>query len=327
MITPHLRSARALTGFILLAVTASLIFGLAFIQALSYNLVFPVLLGLFLLGLAAGFIQEGIGLASVLADFKAFSGKDALDFIAVFCGTLATFYLNRKLGIGAVLASSLIGVLGALIFKAQAVAIFCGSFAGMSCTVTFSSWICIGAAGVLAGIVFLLGKDLFKGVGGKLGTIAFAATLGASFLRGIELLSLPMPDWEHAGLIILYSIAGVVATFVLNHRYGHGPVLASSFIGILAGVLLPSLHGAELGSTLAVMVFCASFAGMSDRTRLPNEGAACIAGLVCGLVFIHSTPYLGGAGGKLGTIAFAAVIAYSGVDRLVGKLQARLISL
>jgi hypothetical protein len=327
MIALHLRPARALTGFALLTGTASLIFGLAFIQALSYNPVFPVLLGLFLVGLAAGFFQEGIGLASALADFKAFSGKDACDFLAVFAGTLATFYLNRKLGIGAVLASSLVGVLGALIFKAQAVAIFCGSFAGMSCPITFSSWYCIGAAGVLAGIIFLLGKDLFKGVGGKLGTIAFAATLGASYLRGIELLSLPMPDWEHAGLIIIYSITGVVATFVLNHRFSHGPVLASAITGILAGVLLPSLHGAQLGSTLAIMVFCASFAGMSDRTRLPNEGAACIAGLLCGLVFIHSTPYLGGAGGKLGTIAFGAVIAYSGVDRLLGRLLARFIRL
>jgi hypothetical protein len=141
------------------------------------------MLGLFLMGLAAGLILEGIGLASALADFKTFSGKDAIDFLAVFGGTLATFYLNRKLGIGAVLASSLIGFLGALIFKNQATAIFCGSFAGMS-----------------------------------------------------------------------------------------------------------------------------------DRARLPNEGAACIAGLLCGLVFIHSTPYLGGAGGKLGTIAFGTVIAYSGVD-------------
>jgi hypothetical protein len=327
MIALHLRSARAITGFTLLTGTASLIFGLAFIQALSYHLVFPVLLGLFLIGLATGFIQEGFGLASALADFKAYNSKDALDFLAVFAGTLATFYLNRKLGIGAVLASSLIGVLGALIFKAQAVAIFCGSFAGMSCPVTFPSWFCIGSAGILSGIVFLLGKDLFKGAGGKLGTIAFAATLGASYLRGIELLSLPMPDWEHAGMIIFYSMSGVVTTYVLNHRYGHGPVLSSAFTGIVAGVLLPSLHGAELGNTLAIMVFCASFAGMSERTRLPNEGAACIAGLLCGLVFIHSTPYLGGAGGKLGTIAFAAVIAYSGADRLVDRLLARLIRL
>lgn len=327
MIAMRLPSARALTGFALLAGTAGLIFGLAFIQALSYPLVFPFLVGLFVAGLVAGLIQEGIGLASALADFKSYCGQDAVDFIAVFSGTLATFYLNRKLGIGAVLASSLVGVLGALVFKKQATAIFCGSFAGMSCTVTFSTLICIGLAGVLSGIIFLLGKDLFKGVGGKLGTIAFAGTLGASYLRGLELLSLPMPDWEHAGMILFYSAAGVVATYALNHRFGHGPVLASAFIGILAGVLLPGIHGAELGSTLAIMVFCASFAGMSDKVRLPNEGAACIAGLLCGLVFIHSTPYLGGAGGKLGTIAFGAVLAYSGVDQLMGRLQVSLVRL
>ena len=37
------------------------------------------------------------------------------------------------------------------------------------------------------------------------------------------------------------------------------------------------------------------------------------AGIICGFVFIYSSPHLGGAGGKLGTIAFGSVIALKGI--------------
>jgi len=38
-----------------------------------------------------------------------------------------------------------------------------------------------------------------------------------------------------------------------------------------------------------------------------------IAGVICALVFMFTSPYLGGAGGKLGTIAFGTVIALKGM--------------
>ena len=74
-------------------------------------------------------------------------------------GTLASFlpYLNRK--------SSYLQKLPS--------AIYCGVFVGMSSTEITPSLGFVISAGVLAGIFLLLSKNLFVGVGGKLGTMAF----------------------------------------------------------------------------------------------------------------------------------------------------------
>ncbi|MCJ7695804.1 MAG: hypothetical protein MUO40_10310, partial [Anaerolineaceae bacterium] len=67
---------------------------------------------------------------------------------------------------------------------------------------------------------------------------------------------------------------------------------------------------------LAVVVICASFIGMTVRTRCSNFWQMVMAGLVMGVVIIYSTPLLGGAGGKLGSIAFIAILCVCGYKDL-----------
>lgn len=102
--------------------------------------------------------------------------------------------------------------------------------------------------------------------------------------------------------------------------HGNGPVLASSVVGMLGGLVLPVVFPAQ-GANLAVVAICASFGGMSSRERLPNAWAVLAVGVFTGVVFIFSTPHLGGAGGKLGTIAFGSVLAVSGFRCAAGQLD------
>jgi hypothetical protein len=76
---------------------------------------------------------------------------------------------------------------------------------------------------------------------------------------------------------------------------------------------MPVAHP-PVGSLLAAAVFCASFVGMASEERLPSGGRIALAGLVAGAVFVYTTPYVGGSGGKLGTIAFGSCLAVVGVD-------------
>ncbi|MBN1247333.1 MAG: hypothetical protein JXC32_06720, partial [Anaerolineae bacterium] len=46
-------------------------------------------------------------------------------------------------------------------------------------------------------------------------------------------------------------------------------------------------------------------------------------GFVAGIIFVYSMPLAGGAGGKLGTIAFGAVLAVCGWCDLVGTFVKR----
>jgi hypothetical protein len=76
----------------------------------------------------------------------------------------------------------------------------------------------------------------------------------------------------------------------------------------VGGLLLPALEP-EAGTLLAVAVFCASFTGMSSPKRLPGAPWLTVAGLITGAAFVISLPVLGGAGGKLGTLALGAATA------------------
>ncbi|MCA1755133.1 MAG: hypothetical protein LC641_10625 [Spirochaeta sp.] len=230
--------------------------------------------------------------------------------------------MSIDMALGSVVASALVGMCAATLFKPHAAPAFAGSFVGMASPELFG-YPGVALAGAIAGLVFVAGKRVFNGYGGKLGTTAWSGCLGAVLILGRPMLSAPVPAWDVGWLLVVYSIAGAVLTFVVSVHYSQGPVMASSLVGLLAGLLLPAFHGPVLGGTLAVMVFCASFAGMSGTVRFRNAAWMVPAGAVCAVAFMYSAPFLGGAGGKLGTIAFGSVIGLHGLIDIGQKLQRR----
>ena len=100
-------------------------------------------------------------------------------------GAIATYYL-QKIGLNAVIASCIVGLVGALIgyfFKTEDITyvIFAGSFVGMTAiSITSLPIICI--AGTLCGVLYLFTENHFIGYGGKLGAIAFVSLIIVSSL-------------------------------------------------------------------------------------------------------------------------------------------------
>ncbi|GGG45973.1 hypothetical protein [Bizionia arctica] len=106
-------------------------------------------------------------------------------------GAIICFALNVYTGLGSVLAASITGVLASFIpclnkksyyLKDLPPAIYCGTFIGMSSMEISSSWNFVLAAGVLSGIYYILSKNLYIGIGGKLGTIAFGGVISVSLI-------------------------------------------------------------------------------------------------------------------------------------------------
>jgi hypothetical protein len=58
---------------------------------------------------------------------------------------------------------------------------------------------------------------------------------------------------------------------------------------------------------------------MSSKERIPNEFYMILTGIICAITFVYTFSYLGGAGGKLGTIAFGSVIVVSLLQRVWRK--------
>ena len=175
----------------------------------------------------------------------------------------------------------------------------------------------------------ILHLDSFNGFGGKLGTTAFIGCVLAATFTGQDFLAGTIPQGLLASQILIYGVIGAVLTFVLNVRLNNSAVISSGIVGLLAAVVLPIIHPAN-GAILSVMAYCASFAGMSAKTRISNEVQMMLAGMIAGLIFIYTSPFLGGAGGKLGTTAFTSVITVNGLaviyEKLTINLKSRVVS-
>lgn len=101
-------------------------------------------------------------------------------------GAIITYILAVELNTGAVFASALVGTLSSFIpsFNKNSEslieipkAIYCGSFAGMTATFISQGYLFIILAGIATGVLYVMSKNTFIGVGGKLGTMAFGGVL------------------------------------------------------------------------------------------------------------------------------------------------------
>lgn len=257
--------------------------------------------------------------------YPLFSRDALIDFSAVFTGGVLTYVIAVYGGVNVVLASGLIGVLAALFLKPYAVAVFCGSFIGMS-SPDLLSFPFILMAALAAGIIFVFAKDVYNGVGGKLGTIALSGVfvtclaISQSFLGGNAL------EGRLILWIILFAMTGAALSHILNLRLSQGAVMGSAIVGVAAGGFLPLFFG-DNGLTIAIVTFGASFAGMASRQYLKNEAWSLLSGFIYALLFIFSVQTFGGVGGKLGTIAFASVLSVKSLDSIISPYIKKVLQL
>lgn len=103
---------------------------------------------------------------------------------------VCTYYLSIDLALGPVIAAAGIAFVGSylpVLFKSPYAStlpapIYCGTFVGMCGTYLTEDYFFIAYAGLSAGILFLLTRDAFNGMGGKMGTIAFGGVWIVSFI-------------------------------------------------------------------------------------------------------------------------------------------------
>lgn len=241
-----------------------------------------------------------------------------LTFVTVLSGAWISYWISEHLNLGPVAGSALVGLLGALVFPRYSIAIYCGSFVGMSSAELLASPQELLLAASICGLVYILTEDALNGFGGKLGTIAFSGSLLTGLGLQRQFLISPVPSFDLAWQIVALAVTATIFTYWLNIILNHGPVLASSAVGVVGGLLLPAIFP-ETGQLLAVVVICASFTGMASSRRFSAPLPMLAAGLVTGIIFLYSVPVFGGTGGKLGTIAFGASLAVWGYQKVYAQ--------
>jgi hypothetical protein len=239
---------------------------------------------------------------------------------AVFTGGVIAYALTHDVGLGPVVAASLVAIIANLVWPSMDIPFYCGAFVGMTSNNLLYHHGEVALASLGAALIYFLTQNVFGGFGGKLGTIALVSTAltGTGLTR--EFIIRPTPEPRMMVLIILIAALAAPLTYYLNVKRQHGAAMASAVVGLTGGLILPQLFPAQ-GDTLAVVMICASFAGMSASSRCKEIHHILSAGLTTGIIFIYATPLLGGAGGKLGTIAFGAVLSICGYTQLFKTLS------
>jgi hypothetical protein len=250
--------------------------------------------------------------------------KDAYILLSVFSATLCTYLLNHNFGLGPVVASSLIGIIGAVLIKDYAVPIYCGSFAGMVSSLLVADPYLVILVGFFTGLLYVLGSETFKGFGGKLGATAYFGTLLASFFYSTfnhtMTDNLIVIEYE----VFIIFILGALSTYIINTGLKTGAVLASSLLGLIGGLVFPNVFSS--GQALAVALFCGTFIGMSTSAKLTTWFSVIQASIIGTIIYLYTAPYFAGLGGKLGLIAFGSTIATAGFYNLRNNISNKKIS-
>lgn len=98
--------------------------------------------------------------------------------ICSFIGVTLTWFINHKMGYGAVIANGLVGVMAATFLPNDLAGItYTSSFIGMSSLAVIPSMAAATLGSIVVALVFLATAEIYAGIGGKGGTTAALSTI------------------------------------------------------------------------------------------------------------------------------------------------------
>lgn len=98
--------------------------------------------------------------------------------ICSFIGVTLTWFINHKLGYGAVVANGLVGVAAATLIPMDLAGMtYTASFVGMSSLAVIPSMGAAMLGGIIVGLVLISTVEIYVGIGGKGGTTAALSTI------------------------------------------------------------------------------------------------------------------------------------------------------
>ncbi len=95
-----------------------------------------------------------------------------------FIGVTLTWFINHKMGYGAVIANGLVGVMAATFLPNDLAGVtYTSSFVGMSSLEVIPSIAVASLGSLIVALIFLITAEIYTGIGGKGGTTAALSTI------------------------------------------------------------------------------------------------------------------------------------------------------
>ncbi len=93
-------------------------------------------------------------------------------------GVTLTWFINHRMGYGAVIANGLVGVMAAIFLPNELAGItYTSSFVGMSSITVIPTMKVALLGSLIVGTIFLATSEIYAGIGGKGGTTAALSTI------------------------------------------------------------------------------------------------------------------------------------------------------
>jgi hypothetical protein len=296
----------------------------AFIRgSTGFALVVAVLIGI---ALIAGLLVVG-GSASI-------SRIEWIDPALAVAGAVLTACAYDYLGLSTVLAVACVGTLAAVLVSLHpalevrhAISIYAGAFVGMTSGMASNSllWIVIG--GFFAGVAWSVMRNVWVGVGGKMGSCAYAGiavVTAVAALLGHTGMGSTLPTATNNDRLLVISVACAAAflTHWLAYSRGWGIVWASALTTLV--VALPcEVFASSTSHLFAGAWLGGTFVGMTAPWRRSSWWPLAAMAVLFGLLMTTCEPYFLGLGGQLGLTASVSVIAVLGAQALVNRLVVR----
>ena len=112
-------------------------------------------------------------------------------------------------------------------------------------------------------------------------------------------------------LVVIWVPIGAVLCYMLNVFGDLGGVLSTAITGSVASFLPVFNKKSEYLKKLPPAIYCGSFVGMSSLEIAPSIPFVILAGILAGGFLLLSKSIFMGIGGKLGMVAFGAVLMVS----------------
>lgn len=113
----------------------------------------------------------------------------------------------------------------------------------------------------------------------------------------------------HELVWIVSAVVAAISTYWLHTRFRLNPILASTTVTLVIAVaVLPFANATDWVQAIPYAGIGGSFIGMSTKKNVKGFESVVLAGIIFGLIFIHSSQFFEGFGGALGTSACISVL-------------------
>ncbi len=234
-------------------------------------------------------------------------------FLVIVSSALITYFFTGIFNTTTIFSASLICVIYTYVFPDNQPEAYSGTVAGMIGAYLCENWIVALTTAIATGLVFLLFKPYFQGVGGRGGSIPYVAT--TLVVRVIfQLKPREQVPIEQEYILPAFITICVIAflTYTVQEKGILTVVRSAMILAFVFSIIIPNEH-----YTITTAMFAGTVIGMSATNRIDHYYQLMLINVICFLLFIPSFHILDGIGGKLGILCLLSYYGALGFKILI----------